>query len=184
LDGVSVKVNGKPAYVYYISPGQLNVLTPPDALDGPVPVQVTNDGGTASILVQAQPYSPSFFVIDGGPYVLGTHVDGSLLGSSVLYPGATPARPGETIVLYANGFGPTLPPVVGGAGVQWGTLPVLPSVKIGGTTAVVMFAGVVSPGLYQFNIVVPPSAADGDNTLIATYGGFSTQSGALLAVQD
>jgi uncharacterized protein (TIGR03437 family) len=47
---------------------------------------------------------------------------------------------------------------------------------------VLLFAGVVSPGLYQFNIVVPPSASDGDNSLIATYGGFSTQSGALLAV--
>ena len=86
-------------------------------------------------------------------------------------------------MLYANGFGATSPPVVSGAGVQWGTLPVPPSVKIGGTSAVVLFAGVVSPGLYQFNIVVPPSASDGDNTLIATYGGFSTQSGALLTVQ-
>ena len=28
LNGVSVKVNGKPAYVYYISDTQLNVLTP------------------------------------------------------------------------------------------------------------------------------------------------------------
>ena len=31
LDGVSVTVNGKSAYVYYISPTQINILTPPDA---------------------------------------------------------------------------------------------------------------------------------------------------------
>jgi hypothetical protein len=35
LDGVSVKVNGKSAYVYYISPHQVNILTPPDALASP-----------------------------------------------------------------------------------------------------------------------------------------------------
>ena len=28
LDGVSVTVNGKPAFVYYISPKQIDVLTP------------------------------------------------------------------------------------------------------------------------------------------------------------
>ena len=32
LDGVSVTVNGKAAYVYYISPSQVNILTPPDAI--------------------------------------------------------------------------------------------------------------------------------------------------------
>src|SRR5690348_1404202 len=44
LDGVSVTVNGKAAYIYYISPAQVNVLTPPDALPGTVLVQVTNNG--------------------------------------------------------------------------------------------------------------------------------------------
>lgn len=32
LDGVSVTVNGKNAFVYYISPVQVNILTPPDAM--------------------------------------------------------------------------------------------------------------------------------------------------------
>jgi len=44
LDGVSVTVNGKNAYVYYISPTQINILTPPDAMQGAVLVQVTNNG--------------------------------------------------------------------------------------------------------------------------------------------
>ena len=38
LDKVSVTVNGKSAYVYYISPTQINVLTPPDPLPSPVRV--------------------------------------------------------------------------------------------------------------------------------------------------
>src|SRR5580698_11401474 len=36
LDGVSVTVNGKNAFVYYISPTQVNILTPPDAMQGTV----------------------------------------------------------------------------------------------------------------------------------------------------
>src|SRR5579872_3468024 len=48
LDGVSVTVNGKSAFVYYISPVQVNVLTPPDAMSGAVSVQVTRNGVTSA----------------------------------------------------------------------------------------------------------------------------------------
>ena len=41
LDGVSVTVNGKAAYVFYISATQVNILTPPDAMPSTVMVQVT-----------------------------------------------------------------------------------------------------------------------------------------------
>ena len=128
LDGVSATVNGKPAYVYYISPTQVNILTPPDAMSGAVPVQVTNNGAmSATFMAQAQAESPSFFVFNGGPYIAATHADGSLIGPATLYPGlSTPALPGETIVLYANGFGPTSIPVVSGAESQSGTLSPLP----------------------------------------------------------
>jgi uncharacterized protein (TIGR03437 family) len=34
LDGVGATVNGRSAYVYYISPTQVNILTPPDAMTG------------------------------------------------------------------------------------------------------------------------------------------------------
>ena len=47
LDGVSVTMGGKPAYVYYISPGQLNVLAP-DIPAGPMTVTVTTPGGTGT----------------------------------------------------------------------------------------------------------------------------------------
>jgi uncharacterized protein (TIGR03437 family) len=184
LDGVSVTINGKAAYVYYISPGQVNVLTPPDAMQGAVQVQLTSDGFTAGTSVQAQQVAPSLFVINGGPYVLATHADGSLLGPASLYPGVTtPARPGETIVVYGNGFGTTSPPVVSGSTGQSGKLPASPLFKLGGNSATVLFAGVVSPGLYQFNVVVPQSTPDGDNALTVTYGGLATQSGTLLSVQ-
>lgn len=103
----TVTVNGKSAYAYYISPTQLNILTPPDALLSSVQVQVANGGVvSAAYTAQAQAASPSFFVFNGGPYVAAEHLKGSLLGPASLYPGSTtPAAPGETVVLYANGFG-------------------------------------------------------------------------------
>jgi len=186
MDEVSVTVNGKNAYVYYISPTQINILTLPDAINGTVPVVVTNGGIQSAVFtVQAQPLSPSFFVFDGGPYVTATHADGSLIGPTTLYPGAsTPARPGETIIIYANGFGPTNVPVTSGNRTQSGTLSPLPNIETGGLTATVQFAGLVAPGEFQFNVVIPPSVATGDQSITCSYGGVSTKSGTLIEIRN
>jgi uncharacterized protein (TIGR03437 family) len=185
LDGVDVTVNGKSAFVYYISPTQVNILTPPDAISGPAHVVVSNNGAASGAYsAPAQELSPSFFVFNGGPYVAATHANGSLLGPTSLYPGsATPAKPGETIVLYGNGFGATSIPVVSGSITQSGALSALPVIKIGGAAAAVSFAGLVSPGEYQFNVIVPSSLGDGDQAISATYNGVSTQTGTLLTIQ-
>ncbi len=184
LDVVSVTVNGKPAYIYYISPTQINILTPPDALSGPVAIVVTNNGtATASFTANAQALSPSFFVFSGGPYIAATHVNGTYIGPATLYPGlTTPAQPGEVVVIYANGFGPTSTPVVSGSETQSGSLSPQPVIKIGGTNANVQFAGLVAPGQYQFNVAVPPNLPDGDQPLTATYNNQSTQPGTLLTI--
>ena len=74
LDHVSATVNGKSAYVYFSSPTQINILTPPDAMNGPAQVVVTNNGRmSAAFTVQAQPISPSFFVFRESPYVAAEH---------------------------------------------------------------------------------------------------------------
>jgi uncharacterized protein (TIGR03437 family) len=185
LDGVSVKVNGKSAFVYYVSPVQVNVLTPPDPTLGSVTVTVTVGGQTsAPATVNSQAISPSFFIFGGGPYVAAEHSNGSFLGPASLYPGlTTPAKPGETIVLFANGFGSTTSPLVSGSPSQGGTLSPLPVVTIGGANATVVFAGLVAAGQFQINVMVPPSLADGDQPILATYNGSSTPSGTLLTVQ-
>jgi uncharacterized protein (TIGR03437 family) len=184
LDGVSVTMNGLNAYVYYISPTQVNVLTPPSLQPGLVQVQVNNNGATSapgSIVLEQ--LSPTFFVFGAGPYVTAVHANGSLIGPTNLYPGSsTPAQPGETILLFANGFGPTSAAVAPGSSQQSGALPSNPVVTIGGIPATMQFAGLISPGLYQFNVVVPPSAPTGDNSIITTYAGTSTQQGVLLTV--
>lgn len=186
LDGVSVTVGGKNAYIYYISPTQVNVLTPPDAMPGTVMVQLTRDSlSSAPFPVQAGPLSPSFFIFGGGPYVAAVHADGSLLAPAGLFPGTvtTPAKSGEIVQLYANGFGPTSTPVVNGSISQSGSLTPLPAVTIGGVSAVVQFAGLVEPGEFQFNVVIPLDAPSGDDALVATYNGAETAPAAVITVE-
>jgi hypothetical protein len=84
----------------------------------------------------------------------------------------------------ANGFGTTSAPVVSGSETQSGTLSPLPVIEIGGIKATVEFAGLVAPGEYQFNVVVPSSLSNADQPVTATYGGVSTQFGALITIHD
>jgi uncharacterized protein (TIGR03437 family) len=107
-----------------------------------------------------------------------------LVGPASLYPGAsTPAAGGETIVVYTNGFGAVTPPVIKGSATQAGTLPTTPQVLIANNPAVVTFAGLISPGLYQFNITVPPGTVSGDDFIVVNYSGSSTAPGAKITIQ-
>jgi uncharacterized protein (TIGR03437 family) len=180
LDRVSVTVNGKAAYVYYISSTQIDILTPPDALPSTIQVQVTNGDTMSNILtVPAAPLSPSFFVFDGAN-ITATHLDGTLLGPTNLYPGySTPGKSGEQVIVYANGFGPTSSPVVSGIVTQSGSLNPLPVITVGNVPVKVSFAGLVSPGTFQFNIVLP-TGLSGNQLITATYSGQATQKGVVL----
>jgi uncharacterized protein (TIGR03437 family) len=80
-------------------------------------------------------------------------------------------------MIYANGFGTTSVPVTSGLITQSGTLSPLPVIQIGGVRATVQFAGLVFPGEYQLNVVIPPTPGNGDQPITETYGGVSTQSG-------
>jgi uncharacterized protein (TIGR03437 family) len=184
LNGVSATVNGQSAYVYYVSPAQVNILTPPSPISGQVQVTLTTNGLNGAFTAQALATAPSFFVFNGGPYIAATHVDGSLIGPATLYPGAsTPAKPGETIVIYGNGFGATSVPVVAGAVSQSGVLTPTPAITIGGVAATVAFAGLNgTPGEFQFNVVVPSTLTNGDQSIVATYNGQSTQSNTLITI--
>jgi uncharacterized protein (TIGR03437 family) len=191
LDGVAVTIDGKAAPVAFVSPSQVNVLAPDDPTTGLVFVQVKGPAGTTdNALVLEQTAAPALFQFPAGAtaYVAGTHADFSLLAGAVLIqqgiPG-TPAKPGETIVVYGTGFGATQP-VVSATAPLASALPLANlddlRVRIGGVNAVIAFAGLISPGLYQFNVVVPP-LSDGDQTIVAELRGLLTRSDLLLAVQ-
>lgn len=111
--------------------------------------------------------SPDFFVFGGGPYVAAEHPNGSPIGS---------ANPGEAATLHANGFGTASAPLVGGSPAQEGPLSTLPVIGIGGI-ATTVHAGLVFPGEFQFNAIMPASLANGNRPATATYRAPGTQTG-------
>jgi uncharacterized protein (TIGR03437 family) len=186
LGGVSVTVNSKPGLLYYVSPGQINVLTPLDSTTGPVPVVVTNNGVVSTAFsANLGGVTPAFLRFDVAGHVTATHADYSLLGPPSLGTGFTPAAPGETIVTYAVGFGLPSNAIVGGTNPATGSLTPLPVCQIAGSPATVTFAGLNGfPGLFQLNLVIPPGTPNGDSAIACTYGGQATTSGTLVNVQQ
>jgi uncharacterized protein (TIGR03437 family) len=96
-----------------------------------------------------------------------------------------PARPGETIIFYGTGFGPTDPQVsayhrFSGSAALASSVPV--RMQIGPAQAQVTYVGLVGNGLYQMNVVVP-DVADGDQEVIVTMGAEASPRGKYIAVQ-
>ena len=187
LDGVSVTINGKPAYIYYINPTQLNVLAPDDPITGPVQVQVTSPLGISNPLMASKgAFSPAFFQFLSTKYAAAVHTNGVYVGPAGLNPLASfsPAKPGETIMVYGTGFGATNPPLPAGQIVtQASRLANSVTIRIGGEPANVSFAGLAASGEDQFNVTVPADLPDGDQSLVATIDGVQSQTGVYLAVQ-
>ncbi len=181
LDGVSVTINNKAAYVYYISPTQINLIAPNDDARGPVEVKVTANGVTSdAAIVNLGELAPGLFTFDG-KYLAATHADNSLLGKSGLFAAAptltTPAKPGETIVVYGTGFGGTTPSIAAGKFTdQLAPIAGTVSATMGGTPATLSFAGLVPPfaQVFQFNLRVPEGAADGDQPVVITVNGVAS----------
>jgi uncharacterized protein (TIGR03437 family) len=167
------------AYVGYVSPTQVNFLLPSDLNATATTVQVRNPAGiNTAVPITVAANAPQLFTTDGKS-VMGTHVNGSLLGK------AAPAAPGETIVIYGTGLGAASPALI--TGQVPGTsvsLATLPQVTIGGTAANVAFAGVVpgTAGVYQINLQVPSDAPNGDLPLIVKVG-TGTSASTVLTVQ-
>jgi uncharacterized protein (TIGR03437 family) len=190
LDGVFVTMGGKPAYVYFVSPGQLNVLAP-DVPAGPLTVTVTTAGGTSTaITTTASTYGPAFFVWPSSQ-VVATRTDYSYAVKAGTFPGATTvaAKPGEVLILWATGFGPTLPATPLGVSVPasggFSTVSA-PTVTVNNIQATVYGAALApgSAGLYQIAIQVPTTLADGDWPIQAGIGGVASPAGTILSVHQ
>ncbi|MBZ5594857.1 MAG: hypothetical protein LAP39_21640 [Acidobacteriia bacterium] len=197
LDGVSVTINGKTAFVEFISPTQLNVLAPDDDTSGPVNIVVTNQGtASAPFSAQLEMYSPAFFTFSppNQRYIAAvfplTNPDGSteyLAPSGAFGTGASsrPARSGDIVQLYGTGFGPTNPKPPPGESFFGALRTVMPvKLTVGGINADVTFAGLSSTGLYQLNVAVPSGVADGDASVVATVGGVQSQGSVFIPVHQ
>ncbi|MBL8222276.1 MAG: hypothetical protein JNL62_23775, partial [Bryobacterales bacterium] len=119
-------------------------------------------------------------------HVAAVRPDGSYVAPESLLEGVatTPARPGETIVLYGTGFGPTSPAATPGKVL---TEPLRTAgevrIRIHNQEAAVSYSGLVSAGLYQINVTVPADLADGDYPVVAEVGGVRTGKFVKLRVQ-
>ncbi len=103
--GVTIRVGGLLANLYYVSPGQINFLIPVNLLPGNVNLQLVIDGLEGPLVpLQLAPANPALFQLDA-QYAVATHADGSVIRPSA------PAKPGEVVVLYATGLGQTNPPM-------------------------------------------------------------------------
>jgi uncharacterized protein (TIGR03118 family) len=172
LGGVGVTVGGIAAPLSFVSNSQINFLMPTGVTPGPAPIKVTNNGlASAAVNTTVANLAPSFFTLstaaNGDIFVAATHANGTVLSAT------SPAAANETIVLYGTGFG---------AGVVGSSIPV-PFIVIDGLPAQVQFAGLIAPGLFQFNVVVPAGITRGVDTLVVAFVGDSvTQVNAFIPV--
>jgi uncharacterized protein (TIGR03437 family) len=194
LDGTSLTVGGKSAFIDYISPGQVDALISSDTPTGMQQLIVTNAQGASapySIMVNgAAPglLAPPTFLVGGIQYAAGILADGSFAipVGAIAQVNSRPAKPGESMVLYGVGFGPVSPASPAGQIVQQANaLSSNLQISIGGLAATAQYAGLAPnfTGLYQFNVTVPAAPA-GTAALTFSLGGTAGTQTLHIAVGD
>jgi uncharacterized protein (TIGR03437 family) len=183
LSGVRVTIDGNPAFIYYISPTQINVQVPTDSSLASVQVVVDNNGVLSSpAAVALRNYAPAFFLDPGTNYAIASRLpDYALVGNPT-----APAIPGETLVLWGTGFGPTTPAALAGVAVSGAPATAsAPTVTVGGMAARVVSSVLPTgtAGLYQITIQLPTSVTTGAVTVQASIGGVQTPPGVTLFIQ-
>jgi uncharacterized protein (TIGR03437 family) len=196
LGGTSVLVDGKPAYLSYVSPWQVNLQVPDDTAIGPVSVVLTNGAGTVTSSVTLAPFAPSFPLLDtehvaaiiprsdhSGAYDGGAYDILGPTGNSLGY-ATVAAKAGDTVWLYAFGLGPTDPVVPSGQAFS-GAAPTTNTVtlSINNVSIPLLFSGLSRAGLYQLNFTVPAGLGSGDLPIAVSVGGSQSPSSDVISLQ-
>jgi uncharacterized protein (TIGR03437 family) len=176
LDGVQVFVNGIAAPVHLVSQNQISALIPYEISgDSFATFQVVVNGSKSNLVtVYAGNSAPGIYTADengvGDAAIL--HSDYSLITNS------SPAKPGETVLMYLTGLGAVTPQLADGEAAPGSPLSV--SVEAADTLvalddgvdplalADISFAGLAPgfAGLYQVNFTVPSSGLTDGYVLI------------------
>jgi uncharacterized protein (TIGR03437 family) len=199
MAGICVTFGNQRAPIFLVTPGQLNVQAPQLPASGTVAVQVitncdtTNQAVSNTVSVAVQAAAPEFFYAannaNGGNPIAA--VDGVTQGGvgdpSKLGAGFALAYPGETLQIYATGFGITNPAFTPGQLPPTGAQVSGMTVSIDGNPidlSAILYAGVapMNAGLYQLNITLPASLTPGDHTIVMTINGASSSPGAYVSV--
>lgn len=195
LGGTTVTVAGLPAYVDYVSPGQVNVQVPSGVPPGSQPIVVTTAGGKSvpyMITVNAvQPgvLAPLSFIINGHQHVVAQFSNTNTYVLPVSLSGIPTARakPGDNITMYGIGFGPVTPNIPAGQLVPGlNQLQTALGVTFANVPAQITYQGLVPGivGLYQFNVVVPNIPASDTTPLVFTLGGTPGTQNLVIAIQN
>jgi uncharacterized protein (TIGR03437 family) len=167
--GTQLIVGGSVAPLYYVSAGQLDVEVPAELrpLQQYPAVGVVNGALSLPITVTVVPLAPAVLAYQNGS-AIAEHLDFSLINS------ASPAHPGESIIIYLVGMGATTPPVGSGqvapgsiVGQSLANATVQPVVQVAGQTAKILYAGLTpgSVGLYQIDLTIPTTVPAGNPSI-------------------
>jgi len=168
------------------------VQAPTDSSTGPVSVVVTNSNGTSQpVTTTLQQASPAFFVWVGKYAVTTTPTYGyvapaNLFGTALV---TAPAKPGDTVIFWGTGFGPTSPAVLAGAPTPTTVLATTANpvtVTIGNIPATVIGVALTpgDAGVYQVAVQVPANAPNGDLPVVAQTMGIQSPANIFLTVQQ
>jgi uncharacterized protein (TIGR03437 family) len=193
---IAVEIDGKRVPISYVQADQINAQAPTGTNFGSIAVRVIANADQPAAL-PSDPASttmsvtaPSFFTFGASRSIAAQFANSAdIVASPTVVPGAKPAKPGDIVTLYGTGFGVTDPVYQAGEiPSRAAPLTVPMTITIGGTTLTsgdILYAG-LSPGsisgLYQFNVKLPATVADGDIPVSVQIGGSRTQE-ATLAVK-
>jgi len=165
LAGVTVKIGGRAAPLFFVSPNQINLQAPGGTGAGVAAIEVFINNSvtpTQTGAVTVAEAAPGLFTsnANGRGQAVALNGDFSLNADFEQTPGARPELAGGVVILFATGVGATNPPVADGqaapsspAAVDAGAT----VVTIGGVNAQVLFSG-LTPGLvgvWQVNAQIP-----------------------------
>ena len=195
LDGVTVSVGGAPAFIDYISPGQIDALVPSNAPTGVQQLTVTTANGTSAgfgiTVNQTEPglLAPASFTVSGKQYVGALLPDGTfaLPAGAISGVASRPSMVGEILTIYGVGFGPVTGGLTAGTLVtQLNSLTTPIQFLFGATPATVSYYGLAPSftGLYQFDVVVPSVTTNSAEPISITLGGAKGSQTLYIAVQN